>query len=65
MNLEFTDTTIMPFGMHKGKTLANVPATYLLYLYNKGLDHEQLKKYIVANMDVLEQEAKKEAQYKR
>ena len=46
--------------MHKGKPLVNVPATYLLYLYNKGLDHVDLKNYIIANMAILEQEAKKE-----
>lgn len=47
----------MPFGMHKGKALANVPAKYLLYLYNNGVDHSQLKKYIEANMDALQKEA--------
>lgn len=53
----YTDETRMPFGMHKGKALANVPAKYLLYLYNNNLDHVSLRQYIEANMDALKKEA--------
>lgn len=28
------DESIMPFGKHKGEKLANVPADYLLWLYD-------------------------------
>lgn len=56
------DESIMPFGKHKGEKLANVPAKYLLWLYdtgcNSGTSHEELKAYIEDNMDVLKQEVK-------
>lgn len=54
----FTDSDIMPFGQHKGKAMANIPAVYLLYIYNKGwVQHEGVKKYIVNNLDDLQKEA--------
>jgi uncharacterized protein (DUF3820 family) len=54
----FTDTSIMPFGQHKGKAMANVPAPYLLYIYNKGWVYDEgVKKYIIANLDVLQKQA--------
>jgi uncharacterized protein (DUF3820 family) len=55
--LEFTDTTPMPWGKYKGKALVNVPAVYLLWLYNNNLQHEALKKYIIENLDALSKEA--------
>ena len=55
----FDDNTVMPFGKHKGKKMANVPAVYLLWLYGEGCNHEGVKKYIVANLSLLEQEAAK------
>lgn len=55
---EFTDNTPMPFGKYKGQALANVPAEYLMYLYdnNKVIGH--LKNYIEDNKDVLAIELK-------
>jgi uncharacterized protein (DUF3820 family) len=54
----FTDSDVMPFGQHKGKKMANVPAPYLLYIYNKGwCYHEGVKKYITDNLDTLTKEA--------
>lgn len=48
------DSSLMPFGLYKGKKLANVPASYLLYIYeNFKFLQEDLKKYIKENMDVL------------
>ena len=32
---KFTDSTPMPFGEHKGKKMEDVPASYLLWLYNE------------------------------
>ncbi len=54
------DNTPMPFGEHKGKKLANVPADYLIWLYRKGTIIG-LMRYIEENEDVLLQESK---QYK-
>ena len=30
-----TDKDSMPFGMHKGKAMANVPDSYLIWIYNR------------------------------
>jgi len=53
---EITDSTKMWFGKYQGIALANVPADYLLYLYNSGKVFGGLKKYIEDNLDVLEKE---------
>lgn len=47
----------MPFGKYKGRRLIDVPAVYLLWLYENGLDHEALKNYIIDNLSVLRREA--------
>jgi uncharacterized protein (DUF3820 family) len=31
----YTDKSLMPFGKHKGTALANVPASYLLWIYDQ------------------------------
>lgn len=49
------DNTPMPFGIHKGKKLANVPPKYLIWLYETGM-HGQLKEYIEDNLDVLKKQ---------
>jgi uncharacterized protein (DUF3820 family) len=50
----------MPFGAFKGHKLANVPAWYLLKIYDEGWIFDNLKKYIDDNRQALERE-KKEA----
>ena len=50
------DNTIITFGMHKGKKLANVPAGYLIWLYESGRAKGELRQYIEENMDVLKTE---------
>jgi len=55
----YTDTTLMPFGKYKGKTMANVPAAYLMFLYKEGVTHPGVKQYINDNLDVLQQEEAK------
>lgn len=47
------DESIMLFGMHKGKKLANVPANYLLWLYENEKAFGTLKTYIEENMDAI------------
>ncbi len=62
--LDYTDETLMPFGKHQNKKLANVPASYLLYLFNSpgGLsNHPRLKDYIEKNKEALELEVKKKS----
>lgn len=59
--VHYTDTSVMPFGKHQGTALANVPADYLIYIY----DHDylagniMLKRYIEENLQGLRIEAKK------
>lgn len=44
--IPYTDTTEMPFGIHKGKKLANVPADYMLWIFRNGKCNEPLRLYI-------------------
>ena len=55
-NMEYTDETVLTFGKHKGKTLADVPAAYLIWLYNEGIRDEGLKAYVEDNMQALRKE---------
>lgn len=62
MSIEkFDDDTLMPFGKeHYGKRLEEVPAKYLLWMYEqpwfKAVRYIPLRDYIIENMDVLEKE---------
>ena len=64
--MALTDESIMPFGKHKGKEMANVPASYLLWIYDEwtltnprfGFVHQEVKAYIEENLDVLKKEVK-------
>jgi len=54
-----TDTDLMPFGIHKDKKMANVPAKYLLWLWDEGVTHPGVRKYIIDNLDALQKEVGK------
>lgn len=65
------DTDLMPFGLHAGKKMANVPASYLLYMggemgkkfhKNMTLNEVNILKYIEENKQVLEKQDKEERQ---
>lgn len=56
-NVVITDNTPMPFGKYRGKPMIDVPAHYLLWLFNQGCDHEGVKKYLIDNLDALNKEA--------
>lgn len=58
------DNSLMPFGMHRGKKLANVPAKYLLWLYNNGCSDPYVKNYIVSNLEILKKEVQNFTTYK-
>jgi len=56
------DTDLMPFGKHKGKEMADVPANYLIWLADNGYpkvrkDYPQVFIYINENKRVLIQES--------
>lgn len=59
---KFTDDTKMPFGKHQGKRMEEVPADYLLELYEKDKDfiREGLRLYIEDNLDVLHKQIKEQ-----
>ena len=57
MKSNYTDEDLMPFGKYKGWKLANVPAEYLIWLYeNNRAGDGALFYYIKNNLDVLEDE---------
>jgi uncharacterized protein (DUF3820 family) len=49
----------MPFGKHKGKKMANIPADYLLHLLDNYMCYGSVKAYIQENEDVLRKETEK------
>ncbi len=57
---KLTDCSEMPWGIHKGKAMANVPAQYLKWLWdnNKVSIHRSngVYNYIKSNMDVIKKE---------
>ena len=54
--MSLTDKSIMPFGKHKGVAMANVPAQYLIWLYENDKCNSEVKEYIEDNMDILKKE---------
>jgi len=56
MSDKFTDETRMPFGKYQGHLMETVPPEYLLWSYDNGLNHVQLRAYIDDNREGLEQE---------
>ena len=56
----FTDETPMPWGKYKGTALANVPADYLIWLYDNNKAYGKLAYYIHRNLDVLRADAARE-----
>lgn len=55
---KFTDNTLMPFGKFSGNKMINVPAWYLVKIYESGIAGGQLKEYIKDNLLVLKKEMK-------
>lgn len=54
------DNSLMPFGKYKGVKLANVPASYLLWIYDNLELHDDLKNYISENYQYLQDESRYE-----
>lgn len=53
---KLTDNSLMPFGQYQGEKMANIPASYLVWLYKEGVTDRAVKEYIEENMDALEAE---------
>jgi len=63
--MTLTDESPMPFGKYKGTEMANVPADYLMWLYNQrpgmkpfGREAQAVRDYTMENMDALKKEMK-------
>lgn len=57
---KITDNSLMPYGKYKGKKMANIPASYLLWMYRNDKLFKALEVYVEENMDALEKEEKEE-----
>jgi uncharacterized protein (DUF3820 family) len=55
---ELTDQSPITFGKFRGRALVDVPAIYLLYIYDNDMVYDPaVKKYIENNIEVLKKEA--------
>lgn len=55
-----TDESLMPYGIHKGSKMANVPDKYLMWLYDSNKCSGDVRKYIEENMDAIRENMKRE-----
>ena len=46
----------MPWGKHKGEKMANVPAKYLIWIFENDKCSGDIKAYIQNNLSVLKKE---------
>lgn len=51
-----TDNSKMPFGKYKGEKMANVPASYLIWIFENNKCSPEVAKYIADNLDVIKSE---------
>lgn len=57
---KLTDTDEMPFGKYKGIKMIDVPADYLLFIYNdREIAKGNVRDYILDNLEVLKEEENK------
>lgn len=58
--IRYDDNSLMPgHGIHAGKKLANVPPSYLLFLWENEKCFGALKDYIKNNLEVIKAEVKR------
>lgn len=55
---KLNDGSIMPWGKYKGHLMENVPANYLIWLYENDKCDKRVKDYIIENLDFLKMEIK-------
>lgn len=62
-----TESTLMPFGKHKGTPLGAVPASYLIWLLDEGgpTNRPDIREYIEEREDELRAEAEAEKRFNR
>lgn len=54
------DDDIMPSGKWQGTKMVDVPAKYLLYVYENDMCNARVKQYVESNLEVIKQQAKTE-----
>lgn len=57
--MKLGDSSIMPDGEYKGQKLANIPASYFIWLHSKSWCSEEMQEYIADNIDVFSLELKR------
>lgn len=60
---QINDDTPMRWGKYKGTKMEDVPASYLLWLYDVGCKDNDVMHYIRENLDVLQKELKESKNY--
>lgn len=50
---KLTDISPMPYGVHRGERMIDVPESYLLYLWTSDKMTEPVREYIKENMDAI------------
>lgn len=55
--ITLTDESLMPWGKYKGNKMINVPASYLLWLYENNKCSGSVKDYIIENLDFMKRGA--------
>lgn len=65
MGSTMEDSDLMPYGKYQGKAMADVPADYLLWLWDNNKCRGSVKLYINKNMIQLRDEAKNKMKLKR
>ncbi len=53
---ELIDDSLMPYGQYQGRKMIDVPASYLIWLYDNGKCSPQVQKYVKDSYDALIQE---------
>lgn len=52
------EVPVMPFGKHKGSLVSDIPADYLVWLYDKAeLKNDKIRAYIEANIELIREVA--------
>ena len=62
---KLTDESLMPWGKYKGEKMADVPASYLIWIYENGKYNMDFGRYVLDNWDGLKLEVKRENEKKR
>ena len=58
MDIPLTHDSKCPMGMHKDKLMKDVPADYLLYMYECSSLGKQMRRYVAENIQELKAKAK-------